>query len=113
VTRRLVVLAGVLFVATTSAGVAFRVGPPDASTLAAHVIALTAPEMEGRESGTVGAERAARYIVDRLAAGGLRPGGEGAMGPSGGASGGSGGAGRMRLGLDPLAISCRGSELRP
>ena len=76
-TRRLVVLAGVLLVATTSAAVAFRVAPPGPSTLAAHVIALTAPEMEGRASGTVGAERAARYLVDRFAAAGLRPGGEG------------------------------------
>ena len=74
--RRLVVFAGLLLVATTSAAVTFRVGPPDAFTLAAHVIALTAPEMEGRASGTVGADRAARYLVDRFAAAGLRPGGE-------------------------------------
>ena len=56
---------------------AFRVAPPGPSTLAAHVAALTAPEMEGRASGTIGAERAARYIVDHFAAAGLRPGGEG------------------------------------
>ena len=41
------------------------------------MLALTAPEMEGRASGAVGAERAARYIVDRFAAAGLRPGGDG------------------------------------
>jgi hypothetical protein len=33
--------------------------------------------MEGRASGTVGAKRAARYIVERFVAAGLRPGGEG------------------------------------
>jgi aminopeptidase YwaD len=77
VTRRLVVLAGVLLVATASAGVALRIAPPGPSALAAHVIALTAPEMEGRASSTVGAERAARYIADHFATAGLRPGGEG------------------------------------
>ncbi len=41
------------------------------------MIALTAPEMEGRASGAVGAERAARYLVDRFAAAGLSPGGDG------------------------------------
>src|SRR5262245_21276347 len=51
--------------------------PPSAAELLAHVTALTAPEMEGRGSGTAGAERAARYIVDRLKGLGLRPGGEG------------------------------------
>jgi aminopeptidase YwaD len=76
VTRRLVFLTGALLVATTSAAVGFRAAPPTSSVLAAHVIALTAPEMEGRASGTVGAERAASYIVDRFAAAGLRPGGE-------------------------------------
>ena len=75
-TRRLVFLTGVLLVATTSVAVGFRAAPPSSSVLAAHVIALTAPEMEGRASGTVGAERAASYIVDRFAAAGLRPGGE-------------------------------------
>jgi hypothetical protein len=76
VTRRLVFLTGVLLVATTSAAVGSRAAPPSSSVLAAHVLALTAPEMEGRTAGTVGAERAARYIVDRFAAAGLRPGGE-------------------------------------
>src|SRR5262245_53281295 len=51
--------------------------PPSAAELLAHVTALTAPEMEGRGSGTVGAEHAAGYIADRLKALGLRPGGEG------------------------------------
>ena len=77
-TRRLVVLTGVLLVATTGGSVASHVALPDPSALAVHVIALTAPEMEGRASGTVGAERAARYLADQLAAAGLHPGGEGA-----------------------------------
>ncbi len=51
--------------------------PPTAEELAAHVAALTTPEMEGRGSGTEGGERAARYLESALAALGLRPGGEG------------------------------------
>jgi Iap family predicted aminopeptidase len=48
-----------------------------AADLLAHVRALTAPDMEGRGSGTPGGDRAARYIADVLARAGLRPGGEG------------------------------------
>ncbi|HZP37381.1 MAG TPA: M28 family peptidase [Methylomirabilota bacterium] len=48
-----------------------------AEDLLAHIRALTAPEMEGRGSGTPGGDRAARYIADVLARAGLRPGGEG------------------------------------
>ena len=48
-----------------------------AADLQAHVVALTAPEMEGRGSGTPGGDRAARYIVDVLTRAGLRPGGDG------------------------------------
>jgi hypothetical protein len=51
--------------------------PLDAASLQAHVVALTAPEMEGRGSGTAGGDRAARYIADVLARAGLRPGGDG------------------------------------
>jgi len=51
--------------------------PPAAEELAAHVAALTTPEMEGRGSGTEGGERAARYLESALAALGLRPGGDG------------------------------------
>ena len=50
--------------------------PPKADELAQHVAALTAPEMEGRASGTDGGARAARYLAGRLAAMGLRPGGD-------------------------------------
>jgi len=50
--------------------------PPAAADLEAHVLALTAPEMEGRGSGTPGGERAARYIAAELARIGLRPGGD-------------------------------------
>ena len=49
---------------------------PGAEELAASVVALTAPEMEGRGSGTMGGDRAARYLADRLAASGFRPGGD-------------------------------------
>jgi len=50
--------------------------PPAAAELQAHVLALTAPEMEGRGSGTPGGERAARYIAAELARLGLEPGGD-------------------------------------
>jgi len=50
---------------------------PDAAELQAHVVALTAPEMEGRGSGTPGGDRAARYIAGALRQAGLRPGGDG------------------------------------
>ena len=50
--------------------------PPAAADLQAHVLALTAPEMEGRSSGTPGGARAARYIAAELARVGLEPGGD-------------------------------------
>jgi len=65
----------VLFSAWTAVQAA--VAPPRAEDLAADLAALTAPEMEGRASGTPGGDRAARYIADRLDALGLRPGGDG------------------------------------
>jgi Iap family predicted aminopeptidase len=49
---------------------------PTASTLAETAAALTAPEMEGRRSGTAGSERAAALIADWLRDAGLQPGGE-------------------------------------
>jgi hypothetical protein len=49
---------------------------PRAEELAASVVALTAPEMEGRGSGTAGGDRAARDLGDRLAASGFKPGGD-------------------------------------
>jgi hypothetical protein len=48
-----------------------------ASSLLEDVKALTAAEMDGRESGTAGAERAAAYIAEALRAAGVRPAGEG------------------------------------
>ena len=50
--------------------------PPAAADLQAHVLALTAPDMEGRGSGTPGGDRAARYIAAELARLGLQPGGD-------------------------------------
>ena len=47
-----------------------------AEELGATVVALAAPEMEGRGSGTVGGDRAGRYLADRLAGSGFRPGGD-------------------------------------
>ena len=50
--------------------------PPTAAALGESVKTLTAPEMEGRGSGTAGGDRAARQVADWLAAAGLRPGGD-------------------------------------
>jgi len=79
VLRRTVVLPLVVLLLVGSAAAELRraVVFPDATELFAHVSALTGPEMDGRASGTAGGERAARYIAERLAAMGLRPGGDG------------------------------------
>src|SRR5439155_18032087 len=50
--------------------------PPTAQRLAEDVATLAAPDMEGRRSGTPGADRAARRIAEWLQHAGLRPGGE-------------------------------------
>src|SRR5207244_8596364 len=49
---------------------------PTAQSLAEDVATLAAPDMEGRRSGTPGADRAARRIAEWLQHAGLRPGGE-------------------------------------
>jgi hypothetical protein len=69
----LALLALVLWPALVAAG---HVKAPAAGELLAHVEALTAPAMEGRGSGTPGGDLAARYLVDRLAAAGVAPGGD-------------------------------------
>ncbi len=75
--RALVVLLAVALLAGAVAAEAQRATiPPGADELLAHVGGLTAPDMEGRASGTAGGERAGRYIAGRLAAMGLRPGGD-------------------------------------
>ena len=63
-----------LLLTTTAAAPLPRLGSAD---LLAHVAALTAPEMEGRGSGTPGGDRAACYIAEVLVRAGLRPGGDG------------------------------------
>jgi hypothetical protein len=63
-------LAAAMFVAAAPA-------PPPAPWLLDHVKVLAAPEMQGRASGSAGAERAATYIAGELQRLGLRPGGEG------------------------------------
>jgi hypothetical protein len=67
------VLALVLGPAHAQAGVP---SVPPAEWLLEHVKALAAPEMEGRGSGTGGAERAARHIAAELQRAGLQPGGD-------------------------------------
>jgi hypothetical protein len=51
--------------------------PPPAPWLLHQVKTLAAPEMQGRASGSPGAERAARHIAAELQRFGLRPGGDG------------------------------------
>src|SRR4030095_10444878 len=70
------VTALVLVLLLAARGAAAAPPPPTAEELARHVAALTAPEMEGRGSGTEGGERAARYLESTLSAMGLKPGGD-------------------------------------
>jgi membrane-associated protease RseP (regulator of RpoE activity) len=50
---------------------------PPAAWLLDQVKALTTPEMDGRQSGTPGADLAARHLAAAFQAAGLRPGGDG------------------------------------
>src|SRR4029453_13571759 len=61
------------------AGVAQAAAPtlPSTEWMLERIKLLSAPETDGRGSGTPGAERAARHIVDVFRAAGLRPGGDG------------------------------------
>jgi peptidase M28-like protein/PDZ domain-containing protein/PA domain-containing protein len=69
-------VAASLLVLTAGASARSAVVPPGAVALSESVSALTAPEMEGRRSGSAGGELAARRIAEWLAAAGLRPGGD-------------------------------------
>ena len=69
-------LAVVLLLAAVSADAAPPATPP-AEWLVEQVKALAAAEMEGRASGTPGAERAAAHIAAEMQRAGLTPGGEG------------------------------------
>ena len=69
-------LAASLILVAPGASARSAVVPPEAGALADSVKALTAPEMEGRRSGTPGGDHAAKQIADWLAAAGLRPGGD-------------------------------------
>jgi aminopeptidase YwaD len=68
-------LTALLLLVATGVFARAAVVPPSAEQLAEIVAALTAPDMEGRRSGTAGGDRAARLIAERLAAAGLKPGG--------------------------------------
>ena len=69
-------LAALLLSLLLTAAAAPPPARPLAAALQAHVLALTAPDMEGRGSGTPGGDRAARYVAEVLARAGLRPGGD-------------------------------------
>jgi len=68
-------LIALVVVATAVAGAA-EPRVPAAAWLLDQIRVLSAPETEGRGSGTPGAARAARHLAAQLAAAGLRPGGE-------------------------------------
>jgi hypothetical protein len=74
--RRLSVLGAALAVLALAAGHAAALDVPDARWLLEQVRTLSAPEMEGRASGTPGADRAARHIAAEFQRAGLRPGGD-------------------------------------
>jgi hypothetical protein len=65
--------------ALAAAGVAHAQAPalPGAEWILEQVKVLSAPDMDGRASGTPGAERAARHVAAVFGAAGLRPGGAG------------------------------------
>ena len=74
-----VTLAGRLAVVLVLAAVSADAAPatPPAEWLVEQVKTLAAAEMEGRASGTPGAERAAAHIAAEMQRAGLTPGGEG------------------------------------
>lgn len=67
----------VVLLATLLLGAARPEPIPDASQLLGWVKALADPALEGRASGTPGAERAVRLIAEEFGRLGLRPGGDG------------------------------------
>jgi hypothetical protein len=72
--RGVLALVAAIGLATTFAAAAPV--PVTSGWLLDQVKALSAPEMEGRESGTPGGDRSAEYIEKALRATGLRPAGE-------------------------------------
>src|SRR5689334_24192216 len=68
----------VVFIALFIGASAFAAAPatPSAEWLVEQVKTLAAPEMEGRASGTAGAQRAALHIEAELKRAGLTPGGD-------------------------------------
>jgi hypothetical protein len=70
-------LIAVLLLLVASVAQAAAPALPGAEWMLDQVKLLSAPEMDGRGSGTPGADRAARHIADLFRAAGLRPGGDG------------------------------------
>jgi peptidase M28-like protein/PDZ domain-containing protein/PA domain-containing protein len=74
---RALVLALLTLLASITTAPASSLVPPPAAWLLAEATALTAPEMEGRRSGTPGGDHAARHLADAMTRFGLRPAGDG------------------------------------
>jgi len=70
-------LVAVLLLVVATVAYAAAPTPPGAEWLREQVKLLSAPDMDGRGSGTPGAERASRHIADVFRTAGLRPGGDG------------------------------------
>src|ERR1044071_8307610 len=72
-TKRFIPLVAAVLV-TTFAAVAQRATPePSAETLQKHITYLASDELEGRRTGTAGANEAARYIAAEFERLGIRP----------------------------------------
>src|SRR5205809_2722971 len=69
-------LAHALVLLTVTAAFAADPTLPPATWFLEQVKALSAPEMDGRGSGTPGAERAGQYIARVFTEAGLKPGGD-------------------------------------
>ncbi|HXU89898.1 MAG TPA: M28 family peptidase [Methylomirabilota bacterium] len=75
--RRAVLIAALAILFTSSIAVGHApLAPPPAADLLATVETLTRPEMDGRRSGTAGAEFAAARLAQWLAEAGVQPGGD-------------------------------------
>src|SRR5215211_2857581 len=68
-------LALLLLAPSALAQSAARPPAPDVERLRAHVTYLASEKLEGRRTGTAGAQEAARYVADEFKRLGLAPGG--------------------------------------
>ena len=70
--RRAALLLGPILIAGSAGAQQL---PPDQAAMRAHVAFLASDDLEGREAGTSGYDKAARYVADQMQAAGLQPAG--------------------------------------